>query len=337
MRFRRASAAVMAALAAVTAGCTAGPAGGQPGGASGSQAVSMTFAPTTPASAGDLASAARIIRQRARELRLGGAGVHIQGQQVVVTGPAADRARLAAIAAPAVLRFRPVLLLAAAAVSIAPPVPASGSPPAPGTGTPAAPPAATPAVPPTGTPAEMGTPGAVSPGVLRLFRNLNCRDPRWRQQAGYRPPGTDPANSQIVSCSRDGSTKYALDAAKVQGSEVVAATAAPQLPGRYWLVDITFNAAGTKAFGIITTSLARYNNGGISPAPRSEVAIVLDGTVISAPFVASPVTGGQTVITGNFTRSGAQQLAAALRSGALPVGLRLVATRTTGSARASSP
>lgn len=59
------------------------------------------------------------------------------------------------------------------------------------------------------------------------------------------------------------------------------------------------------------------------------MAIVLDGVVISAPVIQARLdTGG--VITGNFTEAEAQLLALQLRSGALPIPLRLETAETVG-------
>ncbi len=59
------------------------------------------------------------------------------------------------------------------------------------------------------------------------------------------------------------------------------------------------------------------------------LAIVLDGVVLSAPRINSRLdTGG--VITGNFTEVEAKQLALQLRSGALPIPLRVESTETVG-------
>ncbi len=59
-------------------------------------------------------------------------------------------------------------------------------------------------------------------------------------------------------------------------------------------------------------------------------AIVLDGKVISAPVIRSPITGGTGVITGNFTVDEANNLAILLRAGALPAKLTVVEERTVG-------
>ena len=47
------------------------------------------------------------------------------------------------------------------------------------------------------------------------------------------------------------------------------------------------------------------------------IAIILDGKVLSAPHVNEPILGGSAQISGNFTVDSANQLAIALRSGAL--------------------
>ena len=59
-------------------------------------------------------------------------------------------------------------------------------------------------------------------------------------------------------------------------------------------------------------------------------AIILDGKVLSAPTIQEPIIGGTARISGNFTVESANQLAIALRSGALPVDLKVVEERTVG-------
>jgi protein-export membrane protein SecD len=61
----------------------------------------------------------------------------------------------------------------------------------------------------------------------------------------------------------------------------------------------------------------------------NEMAIVLDGEVLSAPVIrAALTTGGE--ITGGFTRDEAINLGVQLRSGALPVSLRIESTEQVG-------
>ena len=84
-------------------------------------------------------------------------------------------------------------------------------------------------------------------------------------------------------------------------------------------VSFRFNLRGGQKFGAITTE----NVG-------RPFAIVLDGKVISAPVIRSPITGGTGQITGNFTLEEASSLAILLRAGALPAKLTVVEERTVG-------
>ncbi len=59
------------------------------------------------------------------------------------------------------------------------------------------------------------------------------------------------------------------------------------------------------------------------------LAIVLDGTVLSAPRIDSQLDSGG-IIQGSFTQQEAQQLALQLRSGALPIPLRVESAETVG-------
>ncbi len=61
------------------------------------------------------------------------------------------------------------------------------------------------------------------------------------------------------------------------------------------------------------------------------LAIVLDGTIISAPSVNGAITGGSgTISGGNFTYDTANQLAIQLRYGSLPVPLKVVQSQQVG-------
>ncbi len=59
------------------------------------------------------------------------------------------------------------------------------------------------------------------------------------------------------------------------------------------------------------------------------MALVLDGVVLSAPVIQAQLTGGG-VIQGSFTEEEAKQLALQLRSGALPIPLRVESAETVG-------
>lgn len=60
------------------------------------------------------------------------------------------------------------------------------------------------------------------------------------------------------------------------------------------------------------------------------LAIVLDKQVISTPVINEPITSGEGVISGQFTQEEAQTLAVQLRSGALPIPIKVVESRTIG-------
>lgn len=74
-----------------------------------------------------------------------------------------------------------------------------------------------------------------------------------------------------------------------------------------------FNKSGAKKFATITGQLAQNTQ------PQNEFGIVLDGNVVSSPYVSSSITGGQAQISGSFTQEEAQDLANMLSYGALPL------------------
>lgn len=60
------------------------------------------------------------------------------------------------------------------------------------------------------------------------------------------------------------------------------------------------------------------------------LAIVLDKKIISAPSINDTIPDGKGVISGNFTRDTANQLAVQLRYGALPIPLKIVESNSVG-------
>ncbi|MGH7823217.1 MAG: protein translocase subunit SecD, partial [Candidatus Binatia bacterium] len=91
-----------------------------------------------------------------------------------------------------------------------------------------------------------------------------------------------------------------------------------QLPGNY-LVALDFNARGASLFEDITAQ----NVG-------RRLAIVLDGTVYSAPRIQERIGGGRAVITGNFEIRESRDLSIVLRAGALPAPVTIAEERTVG-------
>ena len=60
-------------------------------------------------------------------------------------------------------------------------------------------------------------------------------------------------------------------------------------------------------------------------------AIVLDGVVLTAPIIREPILTGSGEISGNFTVETAKELSILLKSGALPVPLKVIEEKTIGS------
>ncbi|MBP9711114.1 MAG: protein translocase subunit SecD [Candidatus Pacebacteria bacterium] len=84
-------------------------------------------------------------------------------------------------------------------------------------------------------------------------------------------------------------------------------------------VRVDFNAEGAKLFADLTGA----NIG-------KQIAIFLDGSLISAPVVQAHITNGTAIISGNFTAESAKELVRNLNLGALPVPIVLASTQTIG-------
>ncbi len=100
------------------------------------------------------------------------------------------------------------------------------------------------------------------------------------------------------------------------GADLQAAVAQTNLG--QWFISFELTPAGAQIFGPYTES--RLNQ---------PMALVLDGVVLSAPVIRARLdTGG--VIEGDFDEQEAKQLALQLRSGALPIPLRVESAETVG-------
>jgi preprotein translocase subunit SecD len=164
-----------------------------------------------------------------------------------------------------------------------------------------------------------GDASLVSPAVQKLFNKLNCADAKWKQQVGYTTEQFDNPKTQIVACG-PGEIKFALDKSKVLGSMIRSANATLVTSSVYWQVNLNFNNAGTAAFGALTTQqFDKYGNGGNPTSPLDDIAVVLDGNVITYPSTNAAIVGGSAQITGNFTQTQATSLANVLSYGALPL------------------
>ena len=105
----------------------------------------------------------------------------------------------------------------------------------------------------------------------------------------------------------------------VTGSDIATANQGRDPDDNSPAVDFRLSGSGAERFGRTTA-----NN-------RGEVfAIVLDGTVMSAPRINEPIWGGNVQITGQFSVQEAQDLAAIIEAGELPAKLNFIEERTVG-------
>ena len=162
----------------------------------------------------------------------------------------------------------------------------------------------------TGVADPAATPAAgVSAEVNAKFAALDCT-----KLANLQGTGTDAPTETIAVCDRVGTTKYILAPAEVLGRQISKASAGIDTQGgSAWYVSLTFNGEGTTAFGALTTRVTTLAE------PLNQVAIVLDGLVVSAPRINEPIPSGNAQITGSFTQLEAQDLANVLKYGALPL------------------
>jgi len=229
--------------------------------------------------------AVAIIRQRVNSLGVAESEVAAQGsgtnRQIVISVPGQTGEKIIQLVGQtAELRFRQVL--------------ASGAPNA------------------TSASSDTATatlPTGVTPELNSKFAALDCT-----KKSSLQGGSTESPDIAVVGCDRSGSQKYILAPAQVLGSMISKASAAIDQQGASgWYVLISFNGEGTSKFGSLTTAVTKL------PTPQNEVAIVLDGLVVSAPRIISAINGGTAQITGNFTQEAANNLANVLKYGALPL------------------
>ncbi|HZW45506.1 MAG TPA: protein translocase subunit SecD [Dermatophilaceae bacterium] len=304
---------------------------------------------------GQITKAVDIIRQRVNGSGIEEAEVTTQGgSNIVISLPGSpDKATIASLQKSSQLRFRAVLVEGSAAPTAVPtptstptstatstagatskatakatgtatPTAKSGYPPAlaaattpapTGTATPGATPTANPTTAPAANPQNPSDLAWITPDVEVAYTALDCANPK-----DIEAIVDDPAKP-MVTCSVDGRAKYILGPAEVLGSEVSDATSGQQQTQGgstgIWEVRLDFNAAGTKAFGDVTSRLV------VLQPPRNQFAIVLDNLVISAPVTQAALTAGNASITGSFTAASAKVLADQIKFGALPMSFEL--------------
>ncbi|WAU80859.1 protein translocase subunit SecD [Streptomyces sp. Qhu-G9] len=164
--------------------------------------------------------------------------------------------------------------------------------------------------PPASPPAE------ADPATAKLqaqYTALDCTKRTVRAKAGDGVKAEEPT----VACGQNAQgqwQKYILGPAEVEGTDVDKAAALfDSQGGAGWKVTMDFTSKGADKFASITGKLAK------NQSPQNQFAIVLDGEVVSDPYVSQALTGGNAEISGSFNQQEAEDLANMLSYGALPL------------------
>jgi preprotein translocase subunit SecD len=135
------------------------------------------------------------------------------------------------------------------------------------------------------------------------------------------PPTTKPEDDTdpsvpVILPSKDGSVRYSLGGTDVLGNAV--STAQATFNNVEWTVHLEMTSKGIDGFN----ALAKEGHSHSPACPSGQLAITLDGQVVSAPTIQEETfQRDQIQISGSFTEGEAKDLALVLRYGALPVKL----------------
>ncbi len=252
-----------------------------------------------------LDQAVEIIRQRVDGSGVAEAEINTQsGRNVIVSLPGIPDAETRdLIQASAQMEFRPVLF--------------GGPGQAPAAETPT-PEEELPA--PTAEPTDASDPNWITAEIFAEFEALDCTSPEALAPAEEAAPADQP----MVACEPGTQGKYILGPVEVPGTDIDSADFGMQRGAQgqslnSWAVNIQFNAEGSDTFREVTTRLFGFGQGD----PRNQFAIVLDGTIISAPTTNAVIPDGRPSISGSFTEESAAALAEQLKYGALPISFEI--------------
>jgi preprotein translocase subunit SecD len=141
-----------------------------------------------------------------------------------------------------------------------------------------------------------------SAGDLAFYASTDCSRPP--NQRGTSAP--DDPNKFVVACGTPDGThwyKYLLNPTLIQGTDIASARATLVAgTGTQWSIILTFTTAAAARWATFTA----HNIG-------KDTAVVVDGLVKSAEYIAAAIPGGIAQITGNFSEKAATELASALQ------------------------
>jgi preprotein translocase subunit SecD len=138
----------------------------------------------------------------------------------------------------------------------------------------------------------------------------------------YVAGGIVPAGSQVLPYPEGGPQAKILvkRQAILTGDQLVSASQGFKPDSTEAIVNFAFNAEGGRKFARITQDYT-----------GKAFAVIVDGQVISAPRINTPILGGSGYIEGRFTVQSANNLAIALSSGKLPITLKVIEEHSVGS------
>lgn len=113
----------------------------------------------------------------------------------------------------------------------------------------------------------------------------------------------------LVAGQELGGAKYVLGPVIVDAADVARAEAAPAAQSDLgWSVDVQLAPdAANDFYRATTTALA-------ATSPQDQIAIIIDGEVVSSPQVVELIAGGSFVLVGRFSEAEAKALASSLTS-----------------------
>ncbi|MDQ6987139.1 MAG: protein translocase subunit SecD [Mariprofundaceae bacterium] len=106
---------------------------------------------------------------------------------------------------------------------------------------------------------------------------------------------------------------------ELSGSEVSDARVSIDSRFNEYAVTLKFNSKGARKFDRLTAAHV-----------GERFAIILEGSIMSAPVIRERISGGSAQITGSFSPAEAHDLAIVLRAGALPAPVKVVEERSIG-------
>ena len=164
-------------------------------------------------------------------------------------------------------------------------------------------------VPPTSSPTTVVATADSVPSLAEILANQDANDP----------------NASVVLLGKNGDV-YSAGPAGASGL-VFSNDASAEINNGTWsvVVGLLKGSAGEDIWNALSTRCFNKDE----TCPTGQIAIVLDGEVISAPVVQQAVfTGGTVQISGSFTEAEARDLAKILEFGAVPVKFSVATVQT---------